>query len=316
MFVIISKIDYIIYMKTYSLTLSSNQIDDLEKRYQGFEKRTDLQHTRFQIKGSDFTITAYKSGKVVFQGESASFHALQSGYHEDTLPSQSKPQKKSTPSQLDQAWSAGSDEVGTGDYFGPVVVCAAIIRPEDHEALPLHRIMDSKMIKDETIRELAPILKKHLKYSVLILDNRKYNKVHTVHNMNTIKAMLHNKAYLNLSEKFEMPDLAVVDQFMQASSYFKALKNEPNVYRKLHFETKAESKYLAVACASIIARAAFLEYFDKLSEKYEFAFPKGAGSLVDKAGKEFVMRFGKEALNDVAKTHFANTEKILSDFQL
>lgn len=297
-------------MKTYTTTLTPAQLSKLEQAYSRVPKRTDIQYTLFQIRGDDYTITAYKSGKVVFQGEEAEFHAQQFGALSKE-PSKTESTKLTSKNAINQDFSAGSDEVGTGDYFGPVIVCAAIVKPEAHQKLPLHLIMDSKLIKDDTIREIAPILKETLDYSLLILDNRKYNKVHEVHNMNTIKAMLHNKAYLNLLKKYPMPKLSVVDQFMPESAYFKALSFEKEIYRDLHFETKAESKYLAVACASIIARDAFLNYFDKLSEKYQFDFPKGAGSKVDVLGAEFVRTFGKEALNDVAKTHFANTDKII-----
>lgn len=298
-------------MKTYTVTLKPNELKLLEDRYSRFPMRRDIQHTLFQVKGTDFTLTAYKSGKVVIQGEEASFHAQQLGATStaDKIASTSPLTQVKIPTDF----SAGSDEVGTGDYFGPVVVCAAIVRPEDLSQIPTHLIMDSKMIKDEAIRELAPKLKEILKYSLLILDNRKYNKIHTVHNMNAIKALLHNKAYLNLAKRFEMPVKSVVDQFMPEASYYKALRGESEVYKALHFETKAENKYLAVACASIIARDAFLDYFDKLAEKYDFDFPKGAGSKVDEAGKSFVKKFGKEALNDVAKVHFANTDKILTN---
>lgn len=297
-------------MKTYTVTLTPAQLKNLEHKYSKFTKRTDIQYTLFQIKGDDFTITAYKSGKVVFQGEEASFHAEQFGAVSNDIP---KTKAKSLTNEVSVIgdFSAGSDEVGTGDYFGPVVVCAAIIKPENLNKLPLELLTDSKMIKDDTIRKLAPLLKDILEYSLLILDNRKYNKVHQIYNMNGIKAMLHNKAYLNLQAKFSMPALAVIDQFMPENSYYKALSNEKEVYRALHFETKAESKYLAVACASIIARNAFLDYLDQLSLKYDFEFPKGAGSKVDQIGAEFVLRFGQEALNDVAKIHFANTDKIL-----
>lgn len=297
-------------MKTYTVTLTPAQLKEMEHKYSKFPKRTDIQYTLFQIKGNDYTITAYKSGKVVFQGEEAAFHAEQFGAKSlGVNTSTSKSTGDTSPSKTD--FSAGSDEVGTGDYFGPVVVCAAIVRPEDMSKIPLDLIMDSKLIKDDSIRKIAPVLRDVLNYSLLILDNRKYNKVHQIHNMNTIKALLHNKAYLNLQSKYEMPKLAIVDQFMPESSYYKALINEERVYKELHFETKAESKYLAVACASIIARDAFLDYLDQLSLKYDFEFPKGAGHKVDQVGAEFVAKFGQDSLNDVAKTHFANTDKIL-----
>lgn len=79
----------------------------------------------------------------------------------------------------------------------------------------------------------------------------------------------------------------------------------------IHFETKAEHTYPAVAAASVIARYAFLRCFDRMCERYDFHFPKGAGKKVDTAIAAFVSRHGKEALYQVGKLHFANTRKAL-----
>lgn len=54
-----------------------------------------------------------------------------------------------------------------------------------------------------------------------------------------------------------LPSLSVVDQFVQEKSYYHYLEGQDNVVKDLHFETKAESKYLAVAAASVLARATF-----------------------------------------------------------
>lgn len=97
---------------------------------------------------------------------------------------------------------------------------------------------------------------------------------------------------------------------MQEKSYYRYLQGFPEVIRGITFETKAENKYLAVACASILARNAFLETWDLMEEKYDFKFEKGAGSKVDVCGKKFVQKFGKEKLYQVAKLHFKNTQKI------
>ncbi|QIK69880.1 ribonuclease HIII [Erysipelothrix sp. HDW6C] len=297
-------------MTTITVKLTKNQIAELKKRYQKYPIRYDIQYTEFQIKGTDVSITAYTSGKVVFQGEAAEFHAMN---YTDSVSAPSK--AVSTPHDIPQGQiaMAGSDEVGTGDYFGPVTVCAAIVSVENYQQIPVKDIVDSKQLTDDKVRTLAPILMDVLDYSLLVLDNRKYNHIHQTMNMNVIKAKLHNQAYLNLAKKYTLPDLCVIDQFMPEASYYKALKNESEVFRQLRFETKAENKFIAVACGAIIARYAFLDYFDKLSEKFNFVFPKGAGPHVDQAGRDFVAQHGAALLDDVAKVHFVNTERILKD---
>lgn len=292
-------------MTTLSVTLSDKQIKDLEYKYRSYKKRTDIQHTLFQIKGDDVVITVYKSGKAVFSGLGAAFHA---GFYTDIQApiTKAKPLSPSARQSM-----AGSDEVGTGDYFGPVVVCAAIVRDTDYDKIPVSEIADTKQITDETVRRLAPILMAHLDYSLLVLSNHKYNTIHRTQNMNVIKAKLHNKAFVNLKARYPLPALCVIDQFLAAPSYYKHLSNEPEVFRDLVFETKAENKFIAVACGAIIARNAFLEVFDQFEAHYQMTFPKGAGAHVDAFGKDFVEQYGEDALYEVAKVHFINTGRII-----
>ena len=113
-----------------------------------------------------------------------------------------------------------------------------------------------------------------------------------------------------MKKGYRLPKACYVDQFVAKDTYFKYLLNEKEVFHDLIFETKAEDKYIAVACASIIARYAFIKSMDKLSMTYDMNFHKGAGSLVDEDAKAFVKRYGYDALKKVAKLHFKNTEKI------
>lgn len=277
-------------MKLKTLKLSENEIKALQHQMQAYPMR-EIDHAHFQAKLDKGTITAYKSGKVVFSGEDALLYSQQ---FEKRISDQ-----------------AGSDEVGTGDYFGPVVVCAAYIKESQVEFLKKLSIMDSKQISDAQILTIAPKLMKELIYSVLILDNPKYNQIHQSLNMNAIKAQLHHRAFQHLKEKLngQLPELSVVDQFTPEVNYYKYLTDDYGI-RSLHFETKAENKYLSVACASIIARYTFLESLKQLSNYYDIQFPKGAGTLVDTFGIEFVQKHSFNELTRVAKLHFKNTQRI------
>lgn len=131
-------------------------------------------------------------------------------------------------------------------------------------------------------------------------------------NMVAIKCKLHNQAYVHLRRKAQgLPDNIIIDQFVQKKSYYRYLQGQDEVITGIHFETKAEHTYPAVAAASVIARYAFLRCFDRMCERYDFHFPKGAGKKVDTAIAAFVSRHGKEALYQVGKLHFANTRKAL-----
>lgn len=280
-------------MATLTKNMTKEEIFQLKNRLTPFIlKESTPQYTYYQIKTKECSITAYTSGKVVFQGADLSWL--------EPKPTHSEAQDE-----------AGSDEVGTGDYFGPVVVASCIVTNKARKKLAHLGIQDSKQVDDVKIRMLAPIIKEVCPHSILIVPNSKYNDMHDTCNMVDMKCRLHNQAYVNLVHKgYTLPKQIVIDQFVQEKSYYRYLQGFPEVIRGITFETKAENKYLAVACASILARNAFLETWDLMEEKYDFKFEKGAGSKVDVCGKKFVQKFGKEKLYQVAKLHFKNTQKI------
>jgi ribonuclease HIII len=277
-----------------SLTLTQKQIDELILSYAKQRSSRDLPYVGAQLILSDCTITIYTSKKVVFSGEGASFYA---SLYTKKFNAQ-----------------AGSDEVGTGDVFGPVVVAACFVSEAHYEALKVYPIQDSKKMTDEIILEIGPILMSTLPHSLLILTNQKYNEVHESDNMNAIKAKLHNQAYVHLNNKVDLnkhSTLNIVDQFTPKINYFNYLEGQTKIFRELHFETKAESKYFAVACASVIARLAFLKELEAMGLKYNTVFPKGASSIVDKFAKEFLAQHGLSTLKKVAKLHFKNLKPLI-----
>ena len=282
-------------MSTFSIRLSDENIARLKDTFREYIKPSPSEYIDTFIQKDDLTISVYGSNKVVFQGNDAFFYA--SAYLD-----------------VKQTRQAGSDEVGTGDCFGPVVVCASIVEVEDYDYITEMHITDSKQLNDDYIVKIAPELMKKFKHSLLILDNAKYNQVHQTNNLNAIKAKMHNKAFINLMNKgYDVPKAAYVDQFCSVSNYFEYLEGEKEIYRDLIFETKAEEKYPAVAIGSIISRYAFLEYMNKLNEQYGMKFHLGSSDsdAIDKDIREFVSKYGKERLKNVAKLHFKNFKDYL-----
>ncbi|MBO7703186.1 MAG: ribonuclease HIII, partial [Solobacterium sp.] len=277
-------------MSTITLKPSKKDCSKLYETFKETAVKTPPQYAEWQLRPEGCVITCYTSGKVVFQGKDAEVYA--SPFQAN--PSVTLPQ-------------GGSDEVGTGDYFGPVCVAAAVVRSDTIETLTSLGVRDSKALDDEQIRKIAPKLKEILPHSLLIVSPSKYNEVHKTNNMNAIKAKLHNQAYLNLMEKTDLPDFCVVDQFAEPPVYYHYLRFEKKVVRTLHFETKAENKYPAVGAASVLARNAFLEFMDEMSAYYRIEFTKGSGSNTDRCAERFVKKYGYEKLGEVAKLHFKNT---------
>ena len=261
----------------------------------------------FQAVEEDTVITLYESGKAMFQGISADVDAsmwamLQENGKEDLKNEE----------DIYNITSIGSDEVGTGDYFGPVVVCAAYVSIKDIKFLEELKVKDSKQITDDYIRKIAPTIAKKIDYELLALSNKEYNeKYKTIKNINKIKAIMHNKVLYTLHQRHSDCNKIIIDEFAKENSYFNYLKEVTNVERNLIFTPKAENKNMAVATAAILARFTFLEIMDKLSDKYHEPLLKGASSEVDKQAERLIEKYGKEVLDDIAKLHFINTERIL-----
>ena len=264
----------------------------------------------FQAQEEDTVITMYESGKVMFQGTSADVDASMWGVALEKSKDKDKP-------KIDEKYhncsSVGSDEVGTGDYFGPIVVTASYVTKDDVSFLDELGVGDSKKINDEKIKKIAPEIAKRVKYKSVILSNKEYNEKYTKDvNMNKIKAIMHNRVlYQLVNEEKPKYDYIIVDEFAREARYYDYLKDIPNVQRDITFMTKAEDKNLAVACSSIISRYLFLKEFDKLCDGIHIPLVKGASKDVDKIGEEVVEKYGEEKLKDIAKLNFKNTERIL-----
>lgn len=266
----------------------------------------------FQAQEEDTVITLYESGKAMFQGTSADVDAAMWGTVLDNTKEKQEEQKKKD-AKYHNCSSVGSDEVGTGDYFGPIVVTSAYVKKEDVEKLEKLGVGDSKKITDDKIKKITPELIKIVKYRSMILTNKEYNEKYTKDiNMNKIKAILHNKVlYQLMTEEKPNIDYIVVDEFARENRYYEYLNGIPNIQRNITFMTKAEDKNLAVAAASIISRYIFLKEFDKLSDSIHIPLPKGAGRDVDEIGEEIVEKYGEEKLQEIAKVNFKNTDRIL-----
>ena len=266
----------------------------------------------FQAEEEDTVITMYESGKVMFQGKSADVDAAMWGMQIEN----SKENNKETAKAYQKYYNSnavGSDEVGTGDYFGPIVVTATYVTKEDIPFLESLGVTDSKKVDDSKILKIAPEIAKKIKYRSLILNNKEYNEKYTKNvNMNKIKAIMHNKVLFQLmTEEKPKVDYIIVDEFARENRYYAYLEGIKDIQRGITFITKAEDKNLAVAAASIISRYIFLKEFDKICDAIKLPLPKGAGHDVDTIGEEVVEKYGEEKLKEIAKLNFKNTDKIL-----
>jgi ribonuclease HIII len=303
------------------LILDSNTIEKMKTFYQDDLATKLPQGAIFSAKPHNCSITAYKSGKVLFQGANHEQEAL---IWSEFAKSQPQPTSRSKEvvkektvgnnPQFSRMSLIGSDEVGTGDYFGPITVVAAFVSKEDFAELTELGVKDSKGMKDDQISKIAKILIKKIPYSLLVLPNEKYNSLQAKGmNQGKMKAILHNQALLHLKKKLANTsyDGILIDQFVERGIYYRYIADQKDKVQEenMFFQTKAESLHLSVAAASIIARYAFVKEMDKLSELAGFEIPKGAGSHVDKAAAKLIEIHGVDALTKFCKVHFANTDK-------
>ena len=278
------------------------------------DKKRDkvITYVVFQAEEEDTVITMYESGKVMFQGTSADVDAAMWGtVLENTKEKQEE--KKKANQKYYTCSSVGSDEVGTGDYFGPIVVTACYVPKEEIPFLEELGVGDSKKIDDSKILKIAPQIAKRIKYKSAILTNPEYNEKYTKDiNMNKIKAILHNRClYTLIHDENPSYDYIIVDEFAREARYYEYLRDQKVVQKGITFLTKAEDQNLAVACGSIISRYLFLKEFDKICDEIHIPLPKGAGKDVDSIGEEVVEKYGKDKLKEIAKFNFKNTDRIL-----
>ena len=229
------------------------------------------------------------------------------------VPEEEKPKEKKEWIFFDD--QIGSDEVGVGDFLGPMIVVAAFVKRTDISKLREFGIQDSKKMTDKKIMEIGPNIIKEFKFSKLTLSNEKYNEMlDKGENLNSMKAKMHNRALLNLHKEYPEVLNIFVDEFVNENKYYKYLNdaNEEQV-RDICFRTKGESYYPCVALASVIARYAYLLEMEKLSTKYDMKFLYGASKKVTEFAKEFLKKYGEKEFYKVAKKNFANYREVISE---
>ncbi|RFB17751.1 ribonuclease HIII [Bacillus sp. HNG] len=267
----------------------------------------------FVAKLPSCTITAYKSGKVLFQGNGATVEAEKWGSSETSTKKKTVAKNSGLPPHIGTLSMIGSDEVGTGDYFGPMTVVAAYVSKDKFALLKELGVKDSKDLNDKQICEIAESIIHVIPYSLLILHNEKYNELQAKGmTQGKMKALLHNQAIGHVLRKIApaTPDGILIDQFAVPDVYFKHLSGQKEIIKdNVYFSTKAEGVHLSVAAASIIARYSFIKEFDKLSEKAGLELKKGAGAQVDVVAAKLIKKQGIGSLRNFTKLHFANTEK-------
>ncbi len=201
----------------------------------------------------------------------------------------------------------GVDESGKGDFFGPLVIAGCLATDETRFRLSALGVRDGKLIANLKLRSIAEQISAAFPHVVIVLWPEDYNRRYkTIGNLNKMLAVGHadcieklladHRADRAISDKFGKPELIADELHLRGIDI-----NLEQIVRG--------EQFISVAAASILARAAFLEAMDKLSEKWGMEIPRGAAPQVDVAGRRLVQLHGREALTKVAKIHFKNFKR-------
>jgi ribonuclease HIII len=220
--------------------------------------------------------------------------------------------------ELGEQW-IGTDESGKGDYYGPLVGAAVLVDAHTAELLRSLGIRDSKTLSDNRNRDLAAQIKEVCgsRARVVTIPPERYNSLYAQFlsegkNLNTLLAWAHTRALESILEAFPQTEITVlVDKFAD-ERYIKSKLLEKGRQTNLNLVQlpKAEAN-VAVAAASILARAKFLEWLERLSKQYGVVLPKGASDpRVEEVARQIVAQYGRQELTKIAKLHFKTTEKI------
>ncbi len=304
---------------SYVCNLTAEQSDQLKAILadRGWTLDT-IQYARWRGKKDKLSVVSYESGKLTVQGkgtadfvqftlETEILHEARFGYEKELAQIEN-------PAMFEP--HAGIDESGKGDYFGPLVVACAYTDSAIATKLMEAGVADSKTISsDARMMALDAVIRKECagRFSIVTVGPEAYNRLYSSFgNLNRLLAWGHAKALEELLTRVPTCPRAISDQFAQSEATVRRALQERGRQIVLEQHPKAEAD-IAVAAASILARAEFVRLLKRLGDGIGKTLPKGGGPLVKAMAKELAAEGGNDALAKVAKLHFSITEFALGE---
>lgn len=299
-----------------TIKVDEHNLKTIENDFKDFIVDRNIGYILFYIQTKDYIITAYdnKKGKiykVTIQGEDPMPLAKKYSIEENIMPKKQKVIKES-PIFIDVDHQIGSDEVGTGDFLAPIVVCAAYVDNSTMQLIKEFNVHDSKKVSDSVILKVVPTILKKIHYSCKILSNDKYN--HLVArglSMNAIKAILHNACLTSLHKRCPYVNNIYVDKFCEEDKYYFYISTQEQKTTNIVFKEKGETFFPSIALASWVARYYLLTETKNLSTKLKMEVPLGASKTVDEFVTNYLKSHTLDDLKLICKTNFANFKNLL-----
>lgn len=309
---------YLPYIMVYAkFTVDQSKAEEIKDFFKAEEIQDEKRpYDYFCIAVNGVQIHAYKNKKevytIVFSGEKETVNEEISQFNIPYTFTESKETEKKENSYLsgweDLGEQIGSDEVGVGDFFGPLIVTAAYVTPKDIVLLKQLQVNDSKKMNDNYILEIGPILKEKIKNYVTMLSASKLSDLYEQKiNIHKAMAKAHNFTHQKLIEKYNLSSKTVVyiDQF-EAEKNYRSHCEQEIISNPLIFRTKGETYYPSVAAASVISRYVFLTEWKKMEKELNTSIPKGASALVDTIYGRLLNTLGPQKVNLYVKRFFIN----------
>jgi ribonuclease HIII len=286
-----------------SFNIDKDKLDLLKDKLKSkgflFSESQTNKFLQWRARKDGICIDTYNTGRIVFQGREADSFLANNDFWSDTKIFGEEARDL-----------IGIDESGKGDYFGPLVIGAVLVRSRQWKDLAMMGIMDSKSLTDPRISHLSSQIKKTCPHSLVVISPERYNQLYSkIRNLNRLLAWGHARALENILNHWEA-ERALSDQFGDKTFLQSALLKKG---KKIELEQRPKAeKNLAVAAASIIARDEFVKRLKALGEAYNTVLPKGAGPKILRVGRDFVQYNGFQALSQVAKLHFKTTKELIT----
>ena len=256
--------------------------------------------------GAEIPVNIYTTGRIVIGGKPGALRSLLQGWADTQQAA-----KPAAPTLRVEVAHIGVDEAGKGDVFGPLVIAGAVVQPEQSSLLQAQGVRDSKMLTSAQIQHLAAWLPGRCPVEVLVLPPMEYNQRYAeLGNLNQLLGWGHGRVIETLHARTGV-ELALSDQFSQRPHIQQAL-DATGCPVRLEERPHAEAD-LAVAAASICARAAFERALEELRLKSGFHLPFGASDpAIPVILRKVRQRWGEDGLRRIAKLHFKPVKEILN----
>ena len=264
--------------------VTKEEVNKLLKK--GFTKeKIKTVYEDLRLKKNNTNIILYKSGKLLLQGKDTEQTA--------DIIRKLKIGDEESPEHFrkESGWIIGSDESLKGDTFGGMVVAAVKANNESRKNLKELGVADSKKLSDKEVISMAEKIKHLVTCEIKSLLPEEYNDY--TKKEGNVTGLL-NKLHQQVAQDLH-PGKHIVDKYPGCTVGEVAVE-------------KAESKYLEVAAASVLARATALKQLNYLSVEAGFPIPKGS-SHVKLALHELLAR--KLPFRKFVKVHFNNVTEFL-----